>query len=143
VSAIVLHATDDQGNEAGTLEEVTSPKTQKSYHAIVQRSGLLVLLVMPDRRAWHAGVSILEGVANVNDYSLGLAFANRNDGREAYTPAQLETAARLVRTWLDSFPAIAPARIVSHASVALPPGRRVDPLGFDHSSFLTLVQGEP
>lgn len=136
VSAIVLHATDDEGDPEGALSWVTSSLSAVSYHAIVERDGLIEMLVPPDKRAWHAGVSELDGVEEVNDFSLGLAFANRNDGVEPYTAAQLQAARELVSTWRAAFPHITPDRIVTHAAVALPPGRKTDPLGFDVPTFV-------
>jgi len=85
------------------------------------------------RRAWHAGVSRWRGFGDVNGVSLGWELANRNDGREAYTDAQYAAVARLAAHYgrqglpLDAF--------VSHAAVALPPGRKTDPRGFDWARF--------
>lgn len=142
VSCIVLHATEDEGNPLGAIQEVMNAATKKSYHAIVERDGSIDILVSPDRRADHAGVSSFGGVSNVNDFSLGLAFANRNDGREPYPEPQLVSAAALVNVWRESYPAIGLDRITTHAIVALPPGRKDDPTPpFDLASFLTLVQG--
>jgi N-acetyl-anhydromuramyl-L-alanine amidase AmpD len=141
ISAIVLHATADEGNEAGAIEETTNPATQKSYHVIVGRDGTITVEVTPDRRAWHAGVSALDGVHDVNNFSIGLAFANKDDGVEPYPSAQLEAAAQLCNIWRESFPAITLPRIVTHAAVALPPGRKDDPRGLDVPAFRSLVEG--
>jgi len=99
-----------------------------------------VQMVAVSRRAWHAGRSALEGVPNVNHFSVGIEMVNRGDGLDPYPPAQIRAAARIVRV-LRRHARIPDRRIVRHADVARPVGRKVDPLGFDIRAFRRLCRG--
>lgn len=46
-----------------------------SYHYLIDVTGLVVELVPPNKKAWHAGRSMLHGQKNVNDFSIGVAYA--------------------------------------------------------------------
>lgn len=142
VDAVILHATADS-DTAGSVSWCCTPKPKNpnpvSYHVIVDRDGTVYALVPTIRRAWHAGVSSFQGRANCNDYTIGLSFANRNDGKEPYTDEQYEVGALLVAGYMKTYPLITLERITTHAVVALPFGRKTDPLGFDLPRFLHLV----
>ena len=43
-----------------------------SAHFVVRRTGELLQFVSCDQRAWHAGVSVWNGVPNCNEYSIGI-----------------------------------------------------------------------
>lgn len=135
VSAIVLHADADARVET-TLDYMSRRASAVSYHVVIARTGLVFLLVPPERRAWHAGVSALAGVGNVNDFSVGVCLANRNDGVEPYTERQLAAAATVVRALMAHF-GVPASRVVRHRDVALPPGRKTDPAppAFDVAAF--------
>ena len=129
IDCVVLHATaQNEMSEATTL--FAHRGSGVSAHFVVGRDGRVVQMVPVEMRAWHAGVSQLAGVGGVNDYSVGIEMVNLDDGRDPYTDAQYRSVAgiiRLLRTRLT----IPNDRIVSHAQIALPPGRKRDPLGFD------------
>jgi N-acetyl-anhydromuramoyl-L-alanine amidase len=145
VDCVVLHATADS-DTAQSVAWCCTPKPQNpnpvSYHAIIDRDGTVFSLVPTELRAWHAGVSSFEGRDECNDYSVGLSFANRNDAVEPYTDEQIAVGAALVAEWMRKHPAITPDRITTHAIIALPPGRKTDPVAFDMERFLTLVAQE-
>lgn len=130
ISAIVLHA-DASSRVESSLDWTRRRESRVSYHILIGRTGKVFMTVHPDERAWHAGVSALEGVSNVNDFSIGVCLSNRNDG-EAFPAAQLQTAidvcALLCRTYN-----IAPNRITTHALIS--PGRKTDPRGLDLEAF--------
>lgn len=139
VSAIILHA-DASPSAQASISWIRSEKSKVSYHTLIDRNGDVYHFVEPDRRAWHAGPSEFEGVKDCNNYSLGLSFANRNDG-EPVTDAQLQSAVYVCRYWMDRFPKITPQRITTHALVATPAGRKTDPVGFDLEGFRALLGG--
>ena len=147
IDAVVLHATADD-DTAGSLQWCCTPKPKNpnpvSYHALVDRDGTVYALVDVEHRAWHAGVSSFKGRANANDYSIGLSFANRNDGKEPYPAVQLQVGAALVASWMRQYPAITLDRITTHRAIALPDGRKTDPAppAFDLAAFLALVHDE-
>jgi N-acetyl-anhydromuramyl-L-alanine amidase AmpD len=132
VSCIVLHA-DASDNAQGSVSWILSPESKVSYHVLIDRDGTTYHFVPVEKRAWHAGVSTFQGKSNVNDFSIGLSFANKNDGHEPYTEAQLDVAAALCKEWMKRFPAITKDRITTHAIIA--PGRKTDPKGFDLAGF--------
>lgn len=138
IDTIVVHA--DAGKKAaGTVSWIEDDESDVSYHSFVERDGDLHRLVEPERRAWHAGKSSFRGRSDVNDFSLGLSFANRNDGVEEYTDLQYAIGAAEAATWMRRYPGITMDRITTHAEIA--PGRKTDPgPRFDMARFKELVQ---
>ena len=129
---IVLHATAGK-SDAGDIAWLQSPESGVSYHAMVSRNGGLFTFVDYADRAWHAGVSSWKGVPDCNSYSIGLAFANAHDGKEALTPIQIAVMQGVVQHLRQQWPGI---EVVTHADVA--PKRKRDPLdspGFDLSMY--------
>ncbi|HLV80909.1 MAG TPA: N-acetylmuramoyl-L-alanine amidase [Chthonomonadaceae bacterium] len=142
VSCIVLHATVEPTVES-TVEHFLNPGSRVSAHFVVGKNGQVVQMVPVERRAWHAGPSTLDGVSHVNDYSVGIEMVNLNDGKDPYPHAQLLAVAGIIR-YLRSRYTIPDTRIVSHAQIALPPGRKSDPLNFDFAKIYALArQGAP
>lgn len=139
IDTVVLHA-DAADNAQASVSWIKSPASKVSYHALIDRSGEVFHFVDSEKRAWHAGVSSFKGRSNVNDFSIGLAFANKNDGVEPYTDEQYEVGAILVGAWMRLYPAISIPRITTHALIA--PGRKTDPRGFDMPRFLDLVRAD-
>jgi len=141
VNCIVLHATVEPTTE-GTMNIFLTPTRRVSAHFVVGRDGRVVQMVPVEKRAWHAGISELDGVRSVNDYSVGIEMVNLNDGKDPYPEAQLQAVAGLIR-FLRSYYTIPDARIVSHAQIALPQGRKSDPAGFDFDRIRALSHLEP
>lgn len=129
VDCVVLHATATDSFPA-TVRILSSPRTGVSAHFLVGKDGRVVQLVPIERRAWHAGVSRLDGRPDVNSRSVGIEILNRNDGLDPYTDAQYRAVADILRR-LRACYRLPDERVVSHAEVAVPPGRKSDPLGFD------------
>jgi len=128
VTAIVLHHT-----VFSTLEETTrwflDPSSLVSAHFTVGRDGSVVQHVSCFRKAWHAGNSCdCNGRMNVNEFSIGIELVNIGDGCQEYPQEQIASLRQLICILKRRFSAI--DSITSHARVALPPGRKVDPLGF-------------
>lgn len=141
VNCIVLHSTVEPTTE-GTMQIFLTPEKAVSAHFVVGRDGRVVQMVPVEKRAWHAGTSVLEGVPKVNDFSVGIEMVNLNDGKDPYSPEQMEAVAgiiRLIRSRYD----VPDSRIVSHAQVALPPGRKSDPAAFDFEKIRALVRCVP
>jgi len=133
IACVVLHATADGGDEEGAESWLCNPDSHVSAHLHIRRSGMVVRLVSDHLRAWHAGESEWKGLTDVNDFSLGWELANRNDGKEQFTTAQYAAVARLGAHYVEQ--GLPLNAIVSHAEVALPPGRKTDPDGFDWIGF--------
>ena len=137
VSAIVLHA-DAASRLDSSLDWVMRAESRVSYHIMIGRNGAVYLVVPPERRAWHCGASRMEGQADVNDFSIGVCLANRNDGVEEYPAAQYAEAIRVCVTLCKHF-GIPASRITTHAAVAIPQGRKTDPKGFALPAFQQAV----
>jgi N-acetyl-anhydromuramyl-L-alanine amidase AmpD len=129
VTCVVVHATEISSLIA-TIGCFRTSTTKVSAHFVVDRDGAVVQMVPVSMRAWHAGRSALEGMAHVNDFSVGIELVNRGDGKDPYPAAQVRAAAEIVRV-LRRHARIPAHRIVRHADVARPAGRKEDPLGFD------------
>lgn len=137
IAYAVLHNTESAGDSTAWLS--TDPNSAVSAHVLVRRDGTRVNLVDYTDTAWHVGVS-RSGISNAN--SLGLEFENASNGQgtqEAYSAAQLNTAAHCVATWLISY-GLPLEHVVCHRDIAWPPGRRRDPSNLDIPAFLALVQ---
>jgi len=126
---VVLHATATE-SFAETVGILSEPRSGVSAHFLVGKDGRVVQLVPVERRAWHAGDSRLGGRPDVNSRSVGIEIMNRNDGRDAYTDAQYRAVAGIVKRLRTCY-RIPDERIVSHAEIAVPPGRKSDPRGLD------------
>jgi N-acetylmuramoyl-L-alanine amidase len=134
IAGIVLHATEDGGNEFRALAWMRSPKSRVSCHLLVGRDGHVTRLVGDQQRAWHAGASRWRGTRDVNSITLAIEIANRNDG-EPFTDAQYTRVAEIVAHYCRQ--GISLDDVVSHAMVA--PGRKRDPFGWDWERFHALV----
>ena len=107
-----------------------------SAHVFIDRQGDVTQYVPFHRRAWHAGQSCYAGRENCNDFSIGIELEGCDD--EAYTDAQYETAATLVRLIQEHWPAIGKEQIQGHCHIA--PGRKTDPGdSFDWDHFYALL----
>jgi N-acetylmuramoyl-L-alanine amidase len=136
-SAIVLHA--DAANRVDeSLDWCRRRESKVSYHILIGRTGNVFSLVHPELRAWHCGVSEMDGVKDVNDFAIGVCLSNRNNG-ETYPTAQVFEGVRTCAL-LCRFYGIDPDRITTHALIALPAGRKTDPVGLDLDAFKTQVR---
>lgn len=151
IIAVVLHGT--AGTIEGDLAWLTDQArdadgkvydTSLSYHYEVGRDGRVYQLVQEGRRAWHAGDSQFLGMPDVNDFSIGVAFANRgpvggdprNPAVEEYTTAQILSGAELLVD-IGLRCRIPWRNMVPHSVVS--PGRKHDPWG--HFPWMELAGG--
>lgn len=127
VDTIVVHST-----VIPTLKETTEAfcrvKSQVSSHFTIGKDGSIVEHVSTFDRAWHAGVSkTKDGRNNVNNFSIGIELVNLDDGKDPYPEAQVKALRYLILALKRRFPL---KYVTSHEYIALPHGRKVDPLGF-------------
>lgn len=141
VTAVVVHATVTP-TLPQTVDWFLTPRSQVSAHYVVGRDGHIVQMVEDTGRAWHAGVSVLDGVTNVNGFSVGIEIVNLNDGHDPFTDAQYAAVASIIRHLREQY-AIPDSRIVSHKFVARPEGRKSDPVGFDFPRLFRMLQPPP
>lgn len=100
-----------------------------STHYFIDRKGDAWQLVQDEKKAWHAGISVMPPPDNrpsVNEFSIGIElFAMFEGGLEE---VQYQTLIALIEDLRKKFPI---KNIVGHSEVA--PGRKDDPWGFDWS----------
>ena len=141
VNFMVLHSTVEPTTE-GTIGIFLNPARQVSAHFVVGKDGRVVQMVPIEKRAWHAGVSTWDGVKDLNNVSVGIEMVNLNDGKDPYTEPQIQAVAGIIR-FVRSRYLIPDDHIVSHAQIAIPPGRKSDPLGFDFDRIKLLARVQP
>ena len=137
-TVIVLHSTACAYRVA--VRWLRDPASQVSAHFVVGRDGRIVQLVPLARAAWHAGVSEWRGRPHVNNYSIGIEMEHF-DGRQDWPEAQVQAVAALCRGLMQRY-RIPVEHIVSHAEIARPHGRKVDPVGFPWERLRGMVVGE-
>lgn len=124
IRCIILHA-DAGKTDQGTIDWLQNPESGVSYHLLVGRDGTVYQFVADARRAWHAGASSYEGKPDCNNYSIGVSFANDQQG-EPFTDAQIDAGVTLC-TVLCRKHGLSAEDITTHAAVAVPEGRKRDP----------------
>lgn len=127
---MILHHTgskNEAGDEAWLSKYHDNPV---STNQMVKRNGDIVQIVANNMIAYHAGVSILNGRGNCNAWCIGIEICNAGDGKEKFTDAQYESVAQTV-AYNCALYHIPDKNVATHAAIALPVGRKHDPLGFD------------
>lgn len=136
VTTIVVHATAG-GTAQSSIDHLRKPSTQASYHYIIDRNGDRYKCVPVGKKAWHAGISVGPEGSDVNPYSIGIAFANRNNGVEQITVAQLAALRVLVDELMAAMPEL--KWITTHFGISFP--RKTDPRLFDLRKFVSMLPG--
>jgi AmpD protein len=94
-----------------------------SSHLFIRRSGEVVQFVPLKKRAWHAGLSVFDGRARVNDFSIGIELEGCDE--MGFEQSQYRALVEVTESLMSAFPALTPDRIAGHADIA--PGRKTDP----------------
>ena len=134
IDTIVLHATviDDINS---VINHFKNPASQVSAHYTIDKDGSIVQHVDITKRAWHAGKSqMADGRENVNDFSIGIELINPNDGIDPWPDQQIAAIKELIQHIKQNTEI---NYIVSHAEIAVPAGRKSDPLGLNISQFIS------
>lgn len=108
-----------------------------SSHLLIRRDGEVVQFVPFHLRAWHAGESVCEGRARVNDFSIGIELEGTDEA--AFTAAQYRALADVTKLLMRQYPGITLGRVYGHVDVA--PGRKTDPgPRFDWPRYVALCR---
>ncbi len=94
-----------------------------SAHVLIRRDGELTQFVPFHMRAWHAGESLCEGRARVNDFSIGVELEGCDD--TPFEGVQYEALTTLTKALMRTYPALTRQRIYGHCHIA--PQRKTDP----------------
>ncbi|WP_371357336.1 N-acetylmuramoyl-L-alanine amidase [Hydrocoleum sp. CS-953] len=124
VTSIIFHHTGSDNGD-GTISWFQNPNSRVSAHYVVDRDAQITNMVDTNDRAWHAGISELNGRSNVNDFSIGIEIVNPDGNWSPYTEAQYQSLEWLTQDLLNKYPSI--THITGHEDVALPKGRKSDP----------------
>lgn len=139
---VVLHETVVSLQQ--TLDIFSNPRSQVSYHSLVDRDGKIYHIVPWDKRAYGAGNSVFNGPQgpesarisqnaspSVNNFAYQFSLVTPEDGRNnnsthsGYTDAQYQSL-----KWLIQKSGVPRARVTTHAEVDRS-GTRSDPRSFD------------
>jgi AmpD protein len=101
----------------------TIAELKVSAHLFIERDGKVTQFVPFDARAWHAGSSSFAGVADCNNYSIGIELEGADE--IPFSEAQYCALEKVTRQLLLTYPKLTPERITGHSDVA--PGRKTDP----------------
>jgi N-acetylmuramoyl-L-alanine amidase len=125
VDMLVLHYTGMPTAEAA-LERLCDPQAKVSAHYTIDEDGTVYAHVPEARRAWHAGVALWAGAANINARSIGIELVNpgHDFGYRPFTEDQLQALITLCHGILLRHP-IPSVRVLGHSDVA--PARKDDP----------------
>lgn len=127
IDTIVLHHTAGS-TLVSCVRWFAMERSRVSAHYTVGKDGSIVKHLDWDDRGWHAGASKdYTGREGVNDYSIGIEIVNKGDGSEPWTEEQVR-AVKFLCMYLQKHLPI--TQIVSHEYIALPPGRKPDPLDY-------------
>jgi len=104
-----------------------------SAHFFINRQGHVTQFVSCDRRAWHAGVSNLNGREQCNDFSIGIELEGTD--ALAYEDAQYASLAELTGCLRQHYPL---TDVRGHHDIA--PERKTDPgESFDWQRYAMLA----
>lgn len=129
ITAVVIHSTANSSLER-VVDWFNNPSAQVSAHYTIGKDGQIVQHVQDMHRAWHAGRSVWKGREGCNDYALGIELVNLNDGNDPYPEAQHRANVALCAYLVDRYN-ISLDDIMGHLDIALPPGRKSDPRGYN------------
>ena len=132
IQGFVIHKTE--GSFKSAVEWCNNPKSQVSYHFIIDTDGADICLVMPENTAWHAGLiknsttPLTKNGTNPNLYTIGIALAGF--ASEPPTLEQIVKCAKLLKILSNYYNVILDKKtVVPHNAIRsdkLCPGLYVD-----------------
>lgn len=133
VRNIVLHSSD--GSKAGDIATLTGADV--SSHWYITRTGELYHFVADDDTAYHAG-KVTDTSKYGNAATIGIEQEHM-DGHQDWPDAQIDKAAQLVAFLLQTYNLQNRTNIKTHAEIASPHGRKVDPINYPFPDFYARV----
>lgn len=128
IDTIVIHDTNMPNITRARViaNHFLNPRSQVSAHYIIGKSGEIIQCVKEEKRAWHAGPSLMGNRTHVNDFSIGIELVNDESGRDPFTEGQYKALSELVAHLMSRY-AIPRENIIGHRDIAMPRGRKKDP----------------
>lgn len=126
---VVLFHHTGSANMDGTIHWFLNRKSKVSSDFVIGKDGRIVRMVPKGWCGWHAGECTFDNKPTrfYNFLSYGVELVNRGDGIDPYPERQLEAAAYVVA--LIQKEALTVTLLRRHGDVAVPKGRKSDPLG--------------
>ena len=115
---IILLFTNQLDCSRGIYADLLGVKV--SSHILIRRDGEIIQFVPFNRRAWHAGESIFEGMTDCNDFSIGIELEGTD--HNPYSEDQYLALNSVIQV-IDS--EYGPLSLRGHSDIA--PGRKTDP----------------
>ena len=78
IEFIILHYTETK-DLSDALDLLTDKRRKVSAHYLIDIDGTIYNLVSETKRAWHAGVSMWQGLEDINSRSLGIEIVNQGE----------------------------------------------------------------
>lgn len=119
---IVIHHTASGNATINSMLRFFGMTKVVSIHYLVAKDGTIHYLVPEDKVAWHCGVSKYDWYTDMNPHCIGIEVLS--DGKE-YTNEQREAVWKLCKAIMKRR-GIKPHRVLRHADVAMPRGRKSD-----------------
>lgn len=126
VRYIVLHHTAaDTPTSLKVLSGRDPLRRVSAHYLITDETAVRTLPLVPESRvAYHAGESHWLGAEGLNGFTLGVELVNRDGNRHAYSDAQLEALAALLKELIARH-GLGPDCLLAHSDIS--PGRKIDP----------------
>jgi len=130
VWGVILHHTATGGNTGQEVANYFSTKASEvSAHAVIDQYGSVWHCVDIVHAAWHAGEcrrydwdrdgKLEDWEGYVNSHTIGIEFCNKGDGHDDFPPAQIKSAALLIRRWDARCPHLDYRNVTDHQAVNL------------------------
>lgn len=133
---IILHSTG--GAFAGAVSWLLNRVSKVSAHFVVSREGEIRQLVSLKNIAYHAGKSRWDGRTNLNRYAIGVEMEHK-DRKQDWPDMQIIAVAELCSVLRHTY-GIPMHKILGHANICDPPGRKIDPYNFPWFLFRQEVE---
>lgn len=128
--ALLIHSTE--GSAKSAISWLCNPASRVSSHIVIAQTGSIFGLVDFCFPAWHAGVSGYNGYKNWNNFAIGIEL--ERFGNQGYPDVQINALSCLSRALIAVF-GIPQQMVQTHRAVAIPSGRKIDPVGWSNESF--------
>jgi N-acetylmuramoyl-L-alanine amidase len=101
-------------------------KSDVSCHYLISRRGIILNLLSPNLKAWHAGKSEWKNLKSLNDYSIGIELENKghDHGYTPFTKEQYASLNKLISALTFRY-SLNPVNILGHSDIS--PNRKKDP----------------
>ena len=125
VKYIVIHYTGMK-NLNLAYQKLSDDHSNVSCHYLISRNGIILNLLCPKFKAWHAGQSKWRNQININDYSIGIELENKGHENRytKFTKRQYSSLKKLLNFFKNNF-YIIDKNILFHSDIS--PNRKMDP----------------